>query len=115
MRNVRHALGWGLAAILMLFIGSSVGCSKSSSKSETGGITAKIAGAAEVKAALAKKDFAAVVQAVNTAASSVSTEADQAEYRKLINESLNELRAFRETDPKAEEAFQALRVMFMGR
>ncbi len=98
--------------VLTLFMTSA--CSKSKSK-EGAAITAKIAGASEANSALQKKDYDALLTALGTATAAIASEADQAEYRKLTNEVLDALRLVRDQDPKAAEAFQAVRMMVMGR
>jgi hypothetical protein len=105
-----------VAAGLVLTLGLTSACSKSNSKPKDGAaITAKIAGASEANSALQKKDYDALLTALGTASAAIASETDQAEFRKLTNEVLDALRLVRDQDPKAAEAFQAVRVMVMGR
>lgn len=107
-----------LGAVALVLCGSLVsGCDRGPKGSEPGKIvvTAKIAGAADAKKALETKDYEGVLKALGTASGAINSEAAQGEYRKLTYEILDGLRLYRETDPKAEETFQAVRGMLMGR
>jgi len=115
--RVYGSLSQWLLAIVFMLATASIGCSKSSPSSKPGAIvvTAKIAGAPEAKTALETKDYEGVLKALGAASAAVNSDATQAEYRKLTYEVLDGLRLYRETDPKAEETFQAVRGMVMGR
>jgi len=106
-----------LSALMVFGTSSFVGCSPSTPSSKPGAIvvTAKITGAPEVKKALETKDYEGVLKALGTAGASVKSDADQTEYRKLTYEVLDGLRLYRDNDPKAEETFQTVRGMVMGR
>lgn len=107
---------WLLASLFML-ASVGIGCSKSAPSSKPGFIvvTAKIAGAPEAKKALETKDYEGLLKALGTASAAINSDATQAEFRKLTYEALDGLRLYRDTDPKAEETFQAVRGMVMGR
>jgi hypothetical protein len=115
--RVADSLSLWLGILLLLLAGAGVGCSKKDTGSKPGEIvvTAKIAGAPDAKKALETKDYDAVLKSLGTASAAIDSEAAQAEYRKLTYEVLDGLRLYRDTDPKAEETFQAVRGMLMGR
>ena len=106
----RIAAGLTLAAVLCS------GCSKSASQSKVKiEITAKIPGAGEAKAALEKKDYEALLQSIGTASGAAESEMGQKEFRKLCNQVMDALDAVRENDPKAQDAYDSVRVLIMGR
>lgn len=115
--RVVDSLGLWVGILFLLVGGAGVGCSKPDNSSKPGAIvvTAKIAGASEAKKALETKDYEGVLKSLGTASAAIDSEAAQGEYRKLTYEILDGLRLYRDTDPKAEETFQAVRGMLMGR
>src|SRR5438094_899533 len=77
--------------------------------------TAKLPGAAEVKAALEKKDYDGALLAFLKARWTVAYEEQHVQFVALSGELRNKLAEAAPTDPKAAEALKTFSMIVMGR
>ena len=107
-----------LAALIALTAGLSVGCKKKpgGAGQVSGAIDpSKLAGSAEVFAALDKKQYDTALAALVKVNQNLSTDEQKAEYLVLTRKVKDRLLDDAATDPKAMDALSALRGMGMGR
>lgn len=103
-------------AILGLLLGAAplVGCKKAAAPEPT--VAAPTApGSAEVAAAMAKKDYDAVVGALVKANEAATTPDQQETFRGLLKSVAGDLRSLGLEDPKAKEAFDTVSRLGAGR
>lgn len=102
------ALGLTLAATPL------VGCKKAAAP-EPAAMTPAAPGGAEVAAAMAKKDYDAVVGALVKANQEATTPDQQEAFRALLKSVAGDLRGLSLEDPKAKEAFDTVSRLGAGR
>ena len=103
-----------LLSSLAASCGLVVGCKKSAPAASGALDGFTIAGAADVSAALQKKDYDAAVKALAKIGESAGPDQQQ-EFRSLLKLVMNELRALENPDEKAKQALDAVRQMGMTR
>ena len=109
--------------LALLLIGLSVGLSAScgrktpqaTAESEIADAVAKLPGAAEVKAAVDKKDYEGGMAALLKLKTTIATEEQQTQFMALNHWFKNQLIAAAPTDSKAAEVLAQLRAMSVGR
>jgi len=116
-RNMSIKLpGWVAVIALGVWLGlSASGCSKAPPPVTETDIALKLPGATNVFAALAKKDYQGAMVAWAKLKDSVSESEQQAQFAALTRTLRNQLAEASTTDPKAAEAFNALRAIMSGR
>jgi len=105
-----------LIIVLLLGLILGTGCKKKSVVStETAQSYQQLPDATNVLAALNQKNYEEAVSGLVKLKDSVATEEQQNEYAILSREVKDKLLDASPTDPKAQEALQAFRLMTMGR
>ena len=109
-----------LVALLLvgLSVGLLAGCKKTpqaTAESEIAGALAKLPGAAEVKAAVDKKDYEGAMAALLKVKATIATGEQQLQFMALNHWFKGKLIDAAPTDPKAGEALSTLRSMSVGR
>ena len=93
---------------------SAVGCKKSGPESPGQSASTPLRGAAEVTAALQRKDYPAAVAALAQAKAGMASD-QRLEYNELMGKVRGELAKAASTDESAKRAFDALRQIESGR
>ena len=104
--------------LLGVGVGFSAGCGKSpqaTAESEIAGVLAKLPGAAEVKAAVDKKDYDAAMASLLKVKATLATEDQQLQFMALSHWLKGKLIDASATDPKAAETLNTMRAMSVGR
>ncbi len=108
--------GWVVAIALGLGLGwGSAGCSKAAPPVNQAELALKLPGATNVFTALAQKDYEAALATWATLKDTAVSEEQKAQFAALTGELRAQLSDAARTDPKAAEAFNALRSVMMGR
>ena len=115
MMLLTRFLSLGLIGVALCL---STGCRKTpqaTADAEIVGALAKVPGAADVKAAIEKKDYDAALANLFKAKTSVATEEQQVQFMALNHWVKGKLMDAAPTDPKAAEALNALRATSVSR
>ena len=107
---------YGILIVMGLLVGLGMGCGRTKPTEQPPAVdTVKLPGAAEVMAALEKKDYDGAMAAWAKARQSITTEEQQAQFMMLSRELKMKVAEAAPTDPKAAQALEALRAVTMGR
>ncbi len=108
--------GWVAAVALGLWLGvGGVGCSKSTAPVDRAPVALKLPGATNVFTALAQKNYEGAIAEWAKLKDTATDDEQRAQFAALTTELRNRLSEAANTDPKAAEAFNALRTVLMGR
>lgn len=108
------AQGWTLVGAVVILLGG-VGCNKPPAN-DPGMMKAAATqpGAAEVMAAIAKKDFEGVLPALSKAREQATNEEQNVQFMILAHQAREKLVEIAPNDPKALEVVAALRALISG-
>src|SRR5262245_23228205 len=111
MRVASH-YGWVVVVWVMVLLGS--GCSKPGVDQAVVEGASKLPGAAEVMAAIDKKDYEGAMAALAKVKEGLTTEDQNVQFMVLARQARDKMAEAAATDPKAAEAVAALRAMSTG-
>ena len=107
---------WKVLVLVGLMAGAVDGCSPKNPPANSSTMdTVKLPGAAEVKAALEKKDYDGAVAAFLKTRETVANEEQHVQFMTLSRELRIKLAEASQTDPKAAEALKTVGTMMSGR
>jgi hypothetical protein len=106
-------IGWGL--LIALGLGLTCGCKRTPAvDAKVVEAAAKQPGAAEVMAAIDKKDFDGVLTAIAKVQAQVTTDEQQVQFMLLARQARDKISEVAPNDPKAMEVVAALRALVTG-
>ena len=112
---MNHLTGCAVLIVAAVLAGLAAGCGTKSTAPAVAVDAKKLAGADEVMAAIARKDYDGAMAAWIKVKESVATEEQQTQFDLLTRELTSKMSEAAPTDPKAAEAEMALRKIRLGR